>query len=146
MADFVSRSHSVGNNVHHLQWCTKYRYKMFRKLKNNLICRHAIKDVAERHGIKIRSIAVMPEHIHIVVDLPTTMSQAEAMRILKGGSAYQIFRLVPNFRYRYPRGSLWSRGNFKDTVGRITSDMAEYYVEEQDEFRDVVQSSMSTFA
>lgn len=31
--DLRHRAHKVGVNVHHFEWCTKYRYKMFRQEK-----------------------------------------------------------------------------------------------------------------
>jgi putative transposase len=130
--EYLHQHHSVGNNVHHLQWCTKYRYEMFRKEKNAALCRAAIEDVAKRHKIEIKELAVMPEHVHIVAQIPATMSQSEAMRILKGGSSYAMLRLNEKFRLRFPRGNLWSRGNFKDSVGRITEETALNYVRSQD--------------
>lgn len=138
MEEFVSYSHSTGNNVHHLEWCTKYRYKMFRRVENRAICKSAILNVAERHKIGVRKIGVQENHIHVIAELPPTMSQSEAMRILKGGSSYEIFQLIPNFRLRYPRGTLWARGNFKDSVGRITLDIAERYVEKQDDIHSLM--------
>ena len=130
--EFIHHSHSVGNNVHHFQWCTKYRYKIFRKDKNTEICKNAIMKVAQNHKIEIKEISVMPDHIHVVAQIPPIMSQSEAMRILKGGSSFEIFRQNPKFRLRYQRGALWSRGNFKDSVGRLTEDAAEEYVRNQD--------------
>ena len=129
--DFIHSSHSVGNNVHHFQWCTKYRYKMFRKPKNATLCQSAIENVAKRHNIEIKEISVMPDHVHIVVQIPQIMSQSEAMRILKGGSSFEMFRLNEKFRLRYSRGTLWRRGNFKDSVGRITEEIALNYVRNQ---------------
>ena len=104
---------------------------MFRKSKNALLCRAAIESVAKRHNIEIKELSVVPDHVHVVVQIPPAMSQSEAIRILKGGSSYKMFRLNPNFRLRYQRGSLWPRGNFKDSVGRLTHDIAEEYVRSQ---------------
>ena len=131
MDEFVHGSHSVGNNVHHFQWCTKYRYRMFRKGKNAELCKQAVEKVAKNHRIEIKEISVMPDHIHVIAQIPPTMPQSEAIRILKGGSSYEIFRLNPKFRLRYKRGNLWSRGNFKDSVGRLTEDAAEEYIRNQ---------------
>ena len=129
--EFIHYRHSVGNNVHHFQWCTKYRYKMFRKTKNALLCKASIEHTAKRHNIEVKEISVMPDHVHVIAQIPPTMSQSEAMRILKGGSSYEIFRLNEKFRLRYPEGSLWSRGNFKDSVGRLTEETALDYVRNQ---------------
>jgi putative transposase len=86
---------------------------------------------ARRHGIEIIELAVMEEHIHAVVQLPPWMPQSKAIQLLKGGSSYEIFRMIPNFRLRYPKGSLWSKGNFKDSVGRQTTEVVQKYVREQ---------------
>jgi len=131
MEEFVRRSHSLGNNIHHLQWCTKKRYRMFRNIMFREICKDAIHLVARRHNIEILELAVMEEHIHAVVQLPPWMSQSKAIQFLKGGSSYEIFRMIPNFRLRYPKGSLWSKGNFKDSVGRQTTEAVQKYVREQ---------------
>jgi len=131
MEEFVRRSHSLGNNIHHLQWCTKKRYHMFRNPMFREICKDAIHLVARRHGIEILELAVMEEHIHAVVQLPPWMSQSRAIQLLKGGSSYEIFRMIPNFRLRYPKGRLWSKGNFKDSVGRQTTEAVQKYVREQ---------------
>jgi len=55
-------NHCVGENLYHFEWCTKYRYKMFRKSENKKLCETVLNEVAERHGIKIDELSVMPEH------------------------------------------------------------------------------------
>jgi putative transposase len=131
MEEFVRRSHSLGNNIHHFEWCTKYRYNMFRKTKHAEFCKDILHMIANRNKITILELAVMPDHIHIVAQLPSEMSQSNAIQLLKGASSHELFRLIPNFRFRYPKGNLWSKGNFKDSVGRITTEAAQKYVREQ---------------
>ena len=125
--DYIKHSHSTGNNLHHFQWCTKYRYKMFRRIKYAEHCRNILHMIA----IAIEELAVMPDHIHIAADIPTDMSQSKAIQLLKGRSSYELFRAIPEFRLRYPKGSLWSKGNFKDSVGRITIETAKKYIRDQ---------------
>ena len=78
-------AHKVGINVHHLEWCTKYRYEMLRKPEYKNACEDAIRQQAERHHIHIRELFVMPEHVHVSCELPPSMSQAKALQLLKGG-------------------------------------------------------------
>src|SRR3989344_4780721 len=99
----ASGSHAVGYNMHHLQWCTKYRYKMFEREAFQKIADSAIREIATMHKIEIRELFVMPEHVHVSAELPPTMSQSEALRLLKGGSSRIIFQRLPNFALRYPR-------------------------------------------
>jgi len=139
MEEFVRRSHSLGNNIHHFEWCTKYRYAMFRKQKFAEFCRDAISIAARRHGINILELAVMPDHVHVVAQLSPDMSQSKAVQLLKGASSHELFRAIPNFRLRYPSGNLWGGGNFKDSVGRLTVEVAKKYVRDQ-------QSNLISFA
>ena len=58
--DLVSGSHSIGQNLYHLEWCPKYRYNMFRGKKNKKLCEDILHEVAERHNIGIVELSVMP--------------------------------------------------------------------------------------
>ena len=124
-------AHKVGVNVHHLEWCTKYRYCMMRKEEYKNACENAIRQQADRHNIVIRELFVMPEHVHISCELPTTMSQSKALQLLKGGSSYLLFRAQPKFRLRYPRGHFWSPGAYAGSVGYNTVDVIDSYVRNQ---------------
>ncbi len=131
--EFIRRSHSIGNNVHHIEWCTKYRYRMLAKPAIRESLKEILSRAAVYYHIKIIELAVMPDHVHLVVQLHPTMPQSKAVQLLKGFSAYEMFRRHPNMRKRYPRGHLWSRGNFKDSVGRNTEDRVREYVRKQEE-------------
>ncbi len=126
--DLVSGSHSIGQNLYHLEWCPKYRYNMFRHEENKKLCETILHDVAKRHHIIITEMSVMPDHIHMVVELPTTMSVSQAFHFLKGTSSHELFKQKPNFRHRYPRGHLWSPGKFYRTVGDADAETVIQYV------------------
>jgi len=51
-------------------------------------------------------LRVLPEHAHMIVDCPRTISDAKLMQIIKGLSSYILFRLCPDFRERYLRGRI----------------------------------------
>ena len=122
-------AHSVGWNVWHLQWCTKYRYNVFKKdyLKN--ICIVVIEEAAKRHKIKVIDTEVDVDHIHVVASLPMTMDVTKALQLLKGFSARLVFKQVPNLRKLYPRGHLCSPGKFAASIGHITLEKAKAYLE-----------------
>jgi len=115
--DLVSGSHRIGQSIYHFEWCPKYRYKMFRKEENKKLCEEILRRVAERHGIHILEANVMPDHIHVVSEIPPTMSVSKAFNLLKGASSYQLFRRKPNYRLRYPKGHFWNPGKFYRSVG-----------------------------
>ena len=123
-------SHSVGKNTWHIEWCTKYRYQMMRKLENRNIAAACIRQAAHRHGIVLLTLEVMPEHVHCVAELPRTMSAPQAVQLLKGYSAWKLFRVKEQFRLRYPQGHFWSRGYMARTVG-VDEERAVRYVQNQ---------------
>ena len=104
---------------------------MFRGKGNKKLCEDILYEVAERHNIGIVELSVMPDHIHIVVQLPPTMSVFQALHLLKGASSYELFRRQPLFRYRYSRGSFWSPGKFYRSVGDTDAATVLNYVRNQ---------------
>src|SRR4030067_936426 len=108
---------SVGNNLKHIQITTKYRYKMMQKEKIKVFCRIAIEEACKKHKIEILIIKVLDEHVHLIADCPRTLSDAQLMQIIKGLSAYILFRICPELRLRYPRGNFWNKRYFCDGCG-----------------------------
>ena len=104
---------------------------MFRGKGNKKLCEDILHEVAQRHNIGIIELSVMSDHIHIVVQLPPTMSVSQALHFLKGASSYELFRRQPLFRYRYSRGSFWSPGKFYRSVGDADTATVLEYVKNQ---------------
>ena len=115
--EYKHYSTSVGNNLKTIQITTKYRYKMMRKDKIKVFCRVAIEEACRKHKIGILIIKVLDEHVHLIVDCPRTLSDAQLMQIVKGLSAYILFRICPELRLRYPRGHFWNKGYFCNGCG-----------------------------
>ncbi len=126
-----SRS-SVGSNRKHVQITPKYRYEMMRQEKLKVFCKVAIEEACKRHKIELEIIKVMPEHVHMIVDVPRTMSDAKALQIIKGLSSYILFRICPNLRKRYPNGHFWNLGYFCDPVGKSDFTSAYEYIVNQE--------------
>jgi len=142
--DLVSGSHSIGQNLYHLEWCPKYRYNMFRREEHKKLCEDVLHHVAKRHHISITEMVVMPDHIHMVVELPTTMSVSQAFHLLKGASARELFKQKPHFRQRYSKGHLWSPGKFYRTVGDADAETVIQYVREHQYPQTTLESHATT--
>ena len=117
MTQLKHYSHKVGTNFWHIEFGTKYRYKMFGKFKQHNLVQAAIRKVCKRHHIKIHVLTVMPEHIHMMVTLPHNITDSYGLQLIKGGSAYLFFKNHPKSRLRLPQGHLWSAGGCAITVG-----------------------------
>ena len=135
-------AHKVGVNVHHLEWCTKYRYRVFRRDKYKCFAEKVLRDTAKKHRMVIREVFVMPEHIHVSLEVPPCMSQSKALQLLKGNLSYQMFRHQPKFRLRYPQGHFFSPGGLANSTGYTTVDVVDGYVKRQE---DVHQKKLTSF-
>ena len=129
--EYQKSNHSIGISMWHFEWCTKYRYKMFRKEEYKNLVIACIRRAAGLHQIKIIELNVQPEHIHCVVAISLIMSPAQALNILKGLSARLFFKHHEKAKLRYPRGHLWSPGKFAASLGFIQVDAAKEYVRNQ---------------
>ena len=105
-------STSVGNNLKTIQITTKYRYRMMKQEKLKCYCEVAITEACKKHKIELIILKVLAEHVHLIVDCPRTLSDAQLMQIVKGLSSYILFRLCPELRLRYSRGHFWNKGYF----------------------------------
>ncbi len=123
---YKHHENSVGSNLMTIQITTKYRYNMMQKERIETLCRISIQEACKRHKIEIVILEVLKEHVHIIVDCPRTMSVAMLMQIIKGLSAYLLFRICPNLRKRYPQGHFWSEGYFCEGCGSDFEKALEY--------------------
>mgnify|MGYP001582059591 FL=1 len=84
------RNHNIGVAMWHLQWCTKYWYKMFKHDKLRTSCEVAVKEYCARHKIQIIALNVQPDHVHLVVELPRGMTDIKALQLLKGFTSFLL--------------------------------------------------------
>ena len=113
---------------------TKYRYKMFRNPKTVEIIRRAINEEAEKFRITVKELSFGEDfaHVHMELDIPNTISVSKVAQLLKGYSAYVVFREMPNHRLRYPRGTFWTAGYSNSSVGPATEETVKNYIRRQD--------------
>ena len=130
-SDNFSHQHANGCSTWHIEWCTKYRYKIFKNEYNKNICLIALEEAAKKSNVVLIEREVEAEHVHMVAEIPLTMAPTEAVGKIKNISARIVFALIPKLRLRYPRGHLWSTGKFVISVGYITLEKAKEYVKNQ---------------
>ena len=130
-SDNFAHQHAEGKSTWHIEWCTKYRYKVFKSDYHKNIGIIALEEAAKKANVVLLEREVEPEHVHVVAELPLTVAPTDAIRRLKSVSAKIIFALIPKLRLRYPKGAVWSTGKFAVSVGNITLEKAKEYVKNQ---------------
>ncbi len=101
-----------------------------------------LQNIATEHDMQIEELAVMPDHVHMVVHVKPSISLAKATQLLKGKSSYEFFKKHPNMRKRYWAGHFWSKGKFYRSVGSVDLQTTKNYVRNQ---FDIHQTTLSAF-
>ena len=127
MTKLNHRSHSVGQNAFHLVWKPKYSSKILQYKSTNKVCQGAIKLVAYQYNCKIYELEVMPDHIHLFVELPPTLSVSQAFQLFKGISSRILRR---NFSFLTKIPMIWSKGKFFRSVGNVSFETIKRYISE----------------
>ena len=118
--------HSVGQNAYHLVWKPYKAKPLFKNLQFKKVCEGALRLVAFRFGFKVYELQVMPDHLHLFVECPKTMSVSKAFQLFKGISSRVLRRNFSYLRDNMPR--LWSRGKFYRSVGNVSWDVIQNYI------------------
>ena len=124
-----THNRSVGWSTWHIQWCTKYRYKIFYTSEYKNLCTILLHEAAQKHGFIILDCEVDINHVHVIASLPLTMTPIDAVQKMKGITAKALFQELPHLRRLYKKGHLWSPGKFVGSIGHITLEKAKQYIE-----------------
>ena len=121
------RRHTAWRIAYHIVWIPKYRRKILRGRITETL-RKSIEEKARELNAEIVALAVMPDHIHLIVSVPPSISPSELVRHLKG---YTARRLGEEYPWLRKRGHIWARGYWVSTLGDISIEKALDYVRSQ---------------
>lgn len=120
-------------NFHfHLIWVTKYRRAVF--ITESLVSDmdKILRDLAQKADIEIEEMRVMPDHIHMLVNFKPKHAASSIVKYLKGHSAKLFFQQHPEIkRDRFWGGHLWSHSYYMSTLGNMSKDIVERYIQNQ---------------
>lgn len=125
MNDINSLAHSKWRCQYHIVFARKYRRReVYEKIKADI--GQILRKLCEQKGVEIIEAQACPDHIHMLVSIPPSLSIAQFMGYLKGKSSLMIFDRHANLKYKYGNRHFWCRGHYVDTVGRNKKAIAEY--------------------
>ena len=104
MKDIKSLAHSKWNCKYHIVFAPKYRRQViYGKLKAEI--GKILRKLCEQKEVEIIEAEACPDHIHMLVSIPPSMSVAEFVVYLKGKSALMIFDRFANLKYKYGKAN-----------------------------------------
>ena len=130
--DIKSLSHSKWRCQYHIVFAPKYRrQEIYGKIKSDIGT--ILRKLCEQKGVEIIEAQACPDHIHMMVSIPPSLSVAQFVGYLKGKSSLMIFDRHVNLKYEYGNRHFWCRGYYVDTVGKNEGRIAEYIKHQLDE-------------
>ena len=91
--------------------------------------RQIISDVAAKLQSEIQEMEIMPDHVHLVVEVDPQYGIHRLVKQIKGRSSHLLRQEFPHLRTRLP--TLWTNSYFVSTVGGVPSAILKQYVENQ---------------
>ena len=118
--------HSYSRVWLHLIWATLERRPLLSKLAAAKVSGY-LSQYASEKGIYMKINHVNPEHVHVLIDLPTNLCIEDAMQLFKGSSSHWI-----NERNLLPGKFGWGRGYGAFSVAQSGAAAVAKYIANQE--------------
>lgn len=126
----------VYNLQYHIVWCTKYRKKILTgDIDNDL--KTLIQSIAEEQDVNILAMETMPDHIHLLIDTKPQCRLSDLIKVLKGTTAWYLFKRHPELKEQLYGGHLWNPSYFAATVSDRTEEQIKNYIDGQRTHRGI---------
>ena len=119
---------SVVNINYHIVWCPKYRRKVLVDGIDDRL-KTLLPQIAKNMECEIKSMEVMPDHIHIFISATPILPIHLLVKNLKGISSKILREEFPILKSRLP--NLWTRSYYCETIGCINDETIKKYIEDQ---------------
>jgi putative transposase len=126
--DYKSNNNVIYSCKYHIVWCPQYRRPV---LVNGVDARlkEIISAVVSESTAEILELEVMPEHVHLLVEVDPQYGIHRLVRAIKGRSSRLLRQEFPWLRSRLP--TLWTNSYFVSTVGGAPLEVVKQYIENQ---------------
>ena len=126
--DLKSNHNVVYSCKYHVIWCPKYRRPVLvdgvdERLKT------IVRGVAEETRSEVIELEVMPDHVHLLVEVDPQFGIHRFVKLTKGRSSRLLRQEFPWLRSRLP--TLWTNSYAVLTVGGTPLAVIKRYIEDQ---------------
>ncbi len=125
---YKSSNNVVFSCKYHVVWCPKYRRDV---LVNGADARlkEIIRQVCLETDSEVLEMEVMPDHVHLLVEVDPQFGVHHLVKLIKGRSSRLLRQEFRWCRTRLP--SLWTNSYFISTVGGAPLEIVKQYIEQQ---------------
>lgn len=126
--DYKSNRNIVFSCKYHVVFCPKYRRKVLAgKVETRL--KEVVHEVAAETDVDVIEMEVMPDHLHLLVEVDPRFGIHRFVKRVKGVSSRLLRSEFPSLRTRLP--TLWTNSYFVSTVGGAPLTAVKQYIESQ---------------
>lgn len=127
-----SLSHTKCMCKYHIVFIPKFRRKViYNKLRKDI--QEIIKQLCQWKGVEILEGHMMPDHVHLLLEIQPKMSVSYFMGYLKGKSSLMIFEKHSNLKYKFRNRNFWVTGYYVSTIGLNEATIRKYIREQENE-------------
>lgn len=109
-------------------WCPKYPRRILGgRIEERL--KELIREVVDEKGAWLVRMEVMPDHVHLLVEVDPQYGVHRLVKAIKGRSSRVLREAFPHLKSQLP--TLWTNSYFVATVGGAPPAMVKRYVEQQ---------------
>ena len=125
---YNSDNHIIYSCQYHVVFCPKYRRSVLVdgidiRLKELIINKQ------EEYKYKVLDMEVMPNHVHLLLDVNPKVGIFTTVNIIKGYTSHELRNEFPSLKKRLP--TLWTQSKFISSVGAVTLEVVKKYIENQ---------------
>ena len=131
MEQYRRASHVVYRFHVHFVFITKYRKPVLVDEIGRTV-RDLIREICRSHDIVILKGHVRPDHVHLLLSVPPTLSPSKVMQLIKGKTSHHLLRDYRRLRKEFWGRHMWARGYFGVSTGNVTDEVIAEYIENQD--------------
>lgn len=126
---FTHARTAVYNVNYHFVWCVKYRRKVLvGKIEDRL--KSLFYEIAIEKGFIIKSLEIMPDHVHISASAHPKYAPGYLYKMLKGISGRRLFVEFPQLKSKLRKGRLWNPATYTETVGHVSKGAVLRYIQD----------------
>ncbi len=125
---YHTSDHLVYSCQYHVVFTPKYRRKVLTgDIETRL--KELILEKQEEYGYEVLDMEIMPDHVHLLLDIIPKKGVETAVNMIKGYTSHELRKEFPSLKTRLP--TLWTHSKFISSVGAVTLEVVKKYIEEQ---------------
>ena len=126
--EYKSNNNVVYSCKYHVVWCPKYRRKVLVG-EVELRLKELLKQYSVEVNVDIIEMEIMPDHVHLLLEVDPQYGIHKAVKFLKGKTLYALRKEFVELTTKLP--TLWTNSYFVSTVGGASLEEIKKYIENQ---------------